>query len=68
MTWNWSYSYDVSMKNVLKFVWILFGLFTCNDWFYIQMSIWQPCVQYVGPCHNGMVRPQVADGGTASNM
>ena len=23
---------------------------------------------YVGPCHNDMARPQVADGGTASDM
>jgi hypothetical protein len=23
---------------------------------------------YVGPCHHGMERPQVADGGTASYM
>ena len=23
---------------------------------------------FVDPCHNGMARPQVADGGTASNM
>jgi hypothetical protein len=22
----------------------------------------------IGPCHHGMARPQVADGGTASNM
>jgi hypothetical protein len=22
----------------------------------------------VGPCHHGMARPQVADGGTASNV
>ena len=22
----------------------------------------------VGPCHHGMVRPRVVDGGTASNM
>jgi hypothetical protein len=22
----------------------------------------------VGPCHHGMTRPQVADGGTASDM
>jgi len=22
----------------------------------------------VGPCHHGMARPQVAEGGTASNM
>ena len=22
----------------------------------------------VGPCHHGMARPQVVDGGTASNM
>ena len=25
-----------------------------------------PCE--VGPCHHGMARPQVADGGTASDM
>ena len=25
------------------------------------------CV-FVGPCHHGMARPQVADGGTACNM
>ena len=23
---------------------------------------------HVGPCHHGMARPRVADGGTASNM
>jgi hypothetical protein len=23
---------------------------------------------FVGPCHHGMVRPQIADGGTASDM
>ena len=23
---------------------------------------------FVGPCHHGMTRPQVADGGTASDM
>ena len=23
---------------------------------------------FVGPCHHGMARPQVADGGTASDM
>jgi hypothetical protein len=37
-----------------------------------------PCVDFeinrsgpamnVGPCHHGMARPQVADGGTASDM
>jgi hypothetical protein len=26
------------------------------------------CGFYVGPCHHGMARPQVADGGTASYM
>jgi hypothetical protein len=26
------------------------------------------CSVSVGPCHHGMVRPQVADGGTASYM
>jgi hypothetical protein len=26
------------------------------------------CVMYVGPCHHGMARPQVADGGTTSDM
>jgi hypothetical protein len=27
-----------------------------------------PATMNVGPCHHGMVRPQVADGGTASYM
>jgi hypothetical protein len=43
---------------------------------YIYMSLggkelWTvaPChTLNVGPCHHGMARPQVADGGTASNM
>ena len=26
------------------------------------------CPRYEGPCHHGMARPQVADGGTASDM
>ena len=26
------------------------------------------CISFVGPCHHGMARPQVADGGTASDM
>ena len=25
-------------------------------------------IHHVGPCHHGMARPQVADGGTASDM
>jgi hypothetical protein len=29
--------------------------------------IWRVAVN-VGPCHHGMARPQVADGGTASYM
>ena len=32
----------------------------------LYIYIYKPCV--VGPCHNGMARPQVADGGTASFM
>jgi hypothetical protein len=39
MTWIWSFSCDVSMKNVLKFVWLFSGIV----WLYVQMSIWQPC-------------------------
>ena len=31
-----------------------------------SVTVIQPCD--VGPCHHGMVRPQVADGGTASDM
>jgi len=31
-------------------------------------SIVSFCAMNVGPCHHGMVRPQVADGGTASCM
>ena len=25
-------------------------------------------IEYTGPCHHGMARPQVADEGTASDM
>ena len=32
----------------------------------VDMCIKLPCE--VGPCHHGMARPQVADGGTASDM
>jgi hypothetical protein len=34
-TWIWSFSCAVSMKNVLKFVWLFSGI----AWLYIQMSI-----------------------------
>ena len=27
-----------------------------------------PATVFVGPCHHGMARPRVADGGTASDM
>ena len=30
-------------------------------------EVWYESV-FVGPCHHGMARPQVADGGTASDM
>jgi hypothetical protein len=30
------------MKNILKFVWLFFGLFFSIVWLYIQMLIWQP--------------------------
>jgi hypothetical protein len=33
--------------------------------FISPVYIKSPC--YVGPCHHGMARPQVADGGTASS-
>jgi len=36
-----------------------------EDNFHSQYE-WNPC--YGGPCQHGMARPQVADGGTASNM
>ena len=32
----------------------------------VTLSVAKLCS--VGPCHHGMARPQVADGGTASNM
>jgi hypothetical protein len=32
------------MKNVLKFVWLFFGLFFSIVWIYIQMLIWQPWI------------------------
>jgi hypothetical protein len=30
-------------------------------------NVFSFCPCYVGPCHHGMARPQVADGGTASS-
>jgi hypothetical protein len=42
MTWIWSFLCDVSMKNVLKFVWFFLAFFSSIVWLYIQMSIWQP--------------------------
>jgi hypothetical protein len=32
---------------------------------FFSLDFIYPC--YVGPCHHGMARPQVADGGTASS-
>jgi hypothetical protein len=32
---------------------------------FVGILVWLPC--QVGPCHHGMARPQVADGGTASD-
>jgi hypothetical protein len=37
----------------------------------IYIYIYTDCTHrhtHVGPCHHGMARPQVADGGTASDM
>ena len=34
--------------------------------FLLFVITFRPCE--VGPCHHGMARPQVADGGTASDM
>jgi hypothetical protein len=59
------------------------GLFVCNYFlplplrkqfpFWVSyrkelefVSRYRPC--QVGPCHHGMARPRVADGGTASDM
>ena len=33
---------------------------------FVNLHAESPCE--VGPCHHGMARPQVADGGTASDM
>jgi hypothetical protein len=36
---------------------------------YHNITIVDRCISMnVGPCHHGMARPQVADGGTASDM
>jgi hypothetical protein len=32
------------------------------------LALYLLCSMNAGPCHHGMVHPQVADGGTASNM
>jgi len=34
----------------------------------IAYILWNPKVNYLGPCHHGMARPQVADGRMVSNM
>ena len=34
----------------------------------VQNNNCNDCNVFVGPCHNGMACPQVADGGTASDM
>ena len=34
----------------------------------ILNSLYSVYLCEVGPCHHGMARPQVADGGTASDM
>ena len=38
-----------------------------NSMFYF-MPVMGLLSVFVGPCHHGMARPQVADGGTASDM
>ena len=46
----------------------------CGSWIYINSDIIVLCLLlcsmflFVGPCHHGMARPRVADGGTASHM
>ena len=35
---------------------------------HILLSVIACCAVFVGPCHHSMARPQVADGGTASEM
>ena len=35
---------------------------------HLSCSFFPLCTARVGPCHHGMARPRVADGGTASNM
>jgi hypothetical protein len=38
---------------------------------YVYVGFYFPILMYamkVGPCHHGMARPRVADGGTASDM
>ena len=49
----------VLVRKILTFYTIDVLLFKC--------SVPGPTMN-VGPCHHGMARPQVADGGTASNM
>jgi hypothetical protein len=48
----------VLMRTMNAATLILVDLFTLTEYFAMN----------VGPCHHGMARPQVADGGTASNM
>jgi hypothetical protein len=58
-------SYSLKMTSVRVLV-----LRICNI-YHSQCKVMEnntkvPC--FVGPCHHGMARPQVADGGTASDM
>jgi hypothetical protein len=41
---------------------------TTNYWLEEYFMVSSYLSMNVGPCHNGMARPRVADGGTASNM
>ena len=44
-----------------------FETWTLNGTIYFTSVYSLPAV-FVGPCHHAMARPQVADGGTASDM
>ena len=50
------------------FIYLVICLYICplSFHFFIYIYIFYPV--FVGPCHHGMARPQVADGGTASGM
>jgi hypothetical protein len=55
-------------RNIHKHTWTSPDEKTHNQIDHVLIDRRQRSTMNVGPCHHGMARPQVADGGTASDM